>query len=123
MKRLNTIPGILSFVLILTLMFTGFNQAQEKKKITKLDDLPRYTYPTEIKASELLLSENEFNLLSKAVKKDIQNTLNEYEIDDKTTLKGYYSTLRNLDMLEGNLESALHTPKRFFYYRRNLPIN
>ena len=107
MKRLNTISEILSFVLILTLTITGLNQAQEKKKISKLDDLPRYTYPTEIKASELLVSENEFKLLSEAVKKDIQNTLNEYEIDDKTTLKGYYSTLRNIDMLEGNFESAL----------------
>ncbi len=107
MKRSNTIPEILSFVFILTLLFTGFNQAQEKKKISKLDDLPRYTYPTEIKASELLVSENEFKLLTEAVRKDILNTLNEYEIDDKTTLKGYYSTLRNIDMLEGNFESAL----------------
>jgi hypothetical protein len=107
MKRLNTLTEILSYVLILTLTTTGFNQAQEKNKISKLDDLPRYTYPTEIKASELLVSKNEFKLLSEAVRKDIQNTLNEYDIDDKTTLKGYYSTLRNLDMLEGNLESAL----------------
>jgi subtilisin family serine protease len=107
MKRLNILQGILTFVFILLLLFTGFNQAQEKKKISKLDDLPRYTYPTEIKASELLVSENEFKLLSEEVKKDIQNTLNEYEIDDKTTLKGYYSTLRNIDMLEGNFESAL----------------
>jgi subtilisin family serine protease len=107
MKRLNTIPEILFFVFILTLLLTGFNQAQEKKKITKLDELPRYTYPAEIKASELLVSENEFKLLTEAVRKDILNTLNEYEIDDKTTLKGYYSTLRNIDMLEGNFESAL----------------
>ncbi|RKY93020.1 MAG: hypothetical protein DRQ01_05525, partial [Ignavibacteriae bacterium] len=87
--------------------FTGFNQAQDKKKISKLDDLPRYTYATDIKASELLVSENEFISLSKEVRKDIQNTLNEYEIEDKTTLKGYYATLRNLDLLEGNLESAM----------------
>ncbi len=103
MKRLNTIPEILSFVLILALTFTGLNQAQDKKKITKLDDLPRYTYPIDIKASELLVSENEFNSLAKEVKTNIQNTLNEYEIEDKTTLKGFYFTLRNLDMLEGNL--------------------
>lgn len=107
MKRLNTILEILSFVFILTLLITGFNLAQEKKKISKLDDLPRHTYPTEIKASELLVSESEFKLLTEAVKKDIQNTLDEYEIEDKTTLKGYYSTLRNINMLEGNFESAL----------------
>ena len=107
MKRFNNIPGILSFVFIFTFTFTGFNQAQDKKKISKLDDLPRYTYSTDIKASELLVSENEFSSLSKEVRKDIQNTLSEYEIEDKTTLKGYYATLRNLDLLEGNLESAM----------------
>jgi len=107
MKSFNNIPGILSFVLILTFTFTGFNQAQDKKKISKLDDLPRYTYATDIKASELLVSENEFSSLSKEVRKDIENTLNEYEIEDKTTLKGYYATLRNLDLLEDNLESAM----------------
>jgi subtilisin family serine protease len=107
MKSLNKVPGILTLVLILTITFTGFNQAQDKKKISKLDDLPRYTYATDIKASVLLVSENEFNSLSTEVRRDIQNTLNEYEIEDKTTLKGYYSTLRNLDMLEGNFESAM----------------
>jgi len=107
MKRLNTIPEILTFILILALTFTGFNQAQDKKKITKLDDLPRYTYSIDIKASELLVSENEFSALAKEVRENILNTLNEYEIEDKTTLKGYYATLRNLDMLEGNYESAL----------------
>ncbi len=107
MKRLNTIPEILTFILVLTLTFTGLNQAQDKKKITKLDDLPRYTYSIDIKASELLVSENDFNSLAKEVKENIQNTLNEYEIEDKTTLKGFYFTLRNLDMLEGNYESAV----------------
>jgi subtilisin family serine protease len=107
MKNSNNIPGILTLVLILALTFTGFNQAQDKKKISKLDDLPRYTYPTDIKASELLVSENEFSSLSKEVRKDIQTTLNEYEIEDKTTLKRYYATLRNLDLLEGSLESAM----------------
>ena len=107
MKRLNTILEISSFVLILALTITGLNQAQDKKKITKLDDLPRYTYSIDIKASELLVSEKDFNSLAKEVKNNILNTLNEYEIEDKTTLKGFYFTLRNLDMLEGNYESAV----------------
>ncbi|MCW8805978.1 MAG: hypothetical protein OQK56_05910, partial [Ignavibacteriaceae bacterium] len=107
MKHLNTIQGKLYFILILTLTFAGLNQAQDKKKINKLDDLPRFDYPIDIKASELLVSENEFNALAKEVKKNILNTLNEYEIDDKTTLKGYYFTLRNIYMLDGNYESAV----------------
>lgn len=107
MQRSLHIPVILSFIFFLALTFTLSIQAQDKKKITKLDDLPRYTYPIDIKASELLVSESEFNSFSKQVRKDIQNTLDEYEIEDKTTLKGYYATLRNLDMLEGNLESAV----------------
>jgi subtilisin family serine protease len=107
MKHLNTIQGKLFFILILTLTFAGLYQAQDKKKINKLDDLPRFDYPIDIKASELLVSENEFNALAKEVKKNILNTLNEYEIDDKTTLKGYYFTLRNIYMLDGNYESAV----------------
>lgn len=107
MKNYNIISKILSSILILVFTFTGFNQAQEKKKITKLDDLPRFTYPIDIKASELLVSEKDFNSLAKEVKTNIQNTLNEYEIEDNTTLKGFYFTLRNLDMLGGNFESAL----------------
>jgi len=107
MKTFNNFAGTLTLALILSFTFIGFNQAQDKKKISKLDDLPRYTYATDIKASELLVSENEFVSLSKEVRRDIQNTLNEYEIEDKTTLKGYYATLRNLDLLEGNLESAM----------------
>lgn len=107
MKNLNSTQWKLSFILIFTLTFAGFSLAQDKKKINKLDDLPRFDYPIDIKASELLVSENEFNTLSKEVKKNILNTLNEYEIEDYTTLKGFYATLRNLDMLEGNYESAL----------------
>ncbi|MBT8380058.1 MAG: S8 family serine peptidase [Ignavibacteria bacterium] len=106
MKRFNKISVMLSFILILILVFASSTQAQDKKKITKLDDLPRYTYPIDIKASELLVSEKEFDSFSKQVREDIQSTLDEYEIEDKTTLKGYYATLRNLDMLNGNLESA-----------------
>ena len=107
MKTINNFFGILTLVFILAVTFAGFNQAQDKKKISKLDDLPRSTYTIDIKASELLVSENEFSELSKEVRNDIQNILNEYEIEDKTTLKGYYGTLRNLDLLESNLESAM----------------
>jgi len=106
MKRVNTIQVLLYFILIITFTFAGLNQAQDKKIIEKLDDLPRYTYHLDIKASELLVSRDEFNSLSEEVKKNILNTLNEYEIEDKTTLKAYYAILRNINMLEGNLESA-----------------
>lgn len=107
MKLLKTIHTHWSFLLILALTISGLNQAQEKKKINKLDDLPRFDYSIDIKASELLVSENAFNSLAKEVRKNILNTLNEYEIEDYTTLKGFYATLRNLDMLDGNYESAI----------------
>ena len=107
MKTFHNFLANLTLVLILLVTFTGFHQAQEKKKIIKLDDLPRYTYPTDIKASELLVSENEFSSLSREVRKDIHKTLNEYDIEDKTALKGYYTTLCNMNMLEGNFEAAI----------------
>jgi len=87
MKNLNNISIISYFVLILTITFAVIIQAQDKKKIYKLDDLPRYTYPIDINASELLVSDKEFNSFAKQVREDIQSTLDEYDIEDKTTLK------------------------------------
>ena len=68
MKRPKTCLEKLFFILILTFAFTAFNQAKDKKKISKLDELLLFTYPTDIKASEFLVSESEINTLAKEVK-------------------------------------------------------
>jgi subtilisin family serine protease len=107
MKFINSIHTHWSILLIISLLFTLSNFAQEKKKIEKLDDLPRYTYQLDMTASELLVSGDEFNSFSGQVKENILTTLNEYEIEDKTTLKAYYGILRNIEILEGNFDSAV----------------
>jgi subtilisin family serine protease len=105
MRRFITLRQILSLILFLFLI-ANISQAQEKKKAARLDDLPRYTYHTDLKASELLLSDNEFMTITKEVKSNILKTLDTYIVEDKTTLGQYYDVLGDIELLEGNYDSA-----------------
>ena len=85
---------------ILAVCFAGNVLAADKIKIEKLDDLPRHTYTLEIKALELLENDEAFGNLVAAVKADLESDLATYEIDDKSTLQGYYGTLGSIALLE-----------------------
>lgn len=78
-----------------------------KIKITKLDDLPRHTYPVTRKASEIVLSENDLADLAGKVRKDVETDLAAYEINDATTLKRFYGTLANIHLLQKDDARAL----------------
>ena len=78
-----------------------------KIKVTKLDDLPQHTYPFTGKVRELLGSEEQIAELAAKVRANVENDLNTYEINDATTLQGMYSTLANIDLLEGKTDAAL----------------
>lgn len=80
--------------------------AQEKKKATKADDLPRHTYPVTNKPSEIIASDEMFNELAGRVKKDILEVLDTFDIEDKSTLQGYYNTLQAILFLEGDYQAS-----------------
>jgi hypothetical protein len=71
-----------------------------KPKITKLDDLPRYTYPIQGSAVDLVTSDDKFAAFATQVRANTEKDLNDYDIEDKTTLKGLKGTLLTLDLLE-----------------------
>lgn len=73
-----------------------------KKAVKTADDLPRHTYKIEGKASEFLMTDAPFKALLASVKKDAAADLAEYDITDRTTLQGYYSTLQSIAMFEGD---------------------
>ena len=81
--------------------------SQEKKKVSKADDLPRLTYTVEGTATEIIKDAAKFDAFAKKVRADIEKTLAEYDITDKTTLKDYKGTLLALELLAGNDEAAL----------------
>jgi subtilisin family serine protease len=77
-----------------------------KPKITKLDDLPRHTYPMQGTVLDLVMNDAKFNALADQVYADMQKDLNDYDIEDKTTLKGLKGVLLQIDLLKGRNEEA-----------------
>ncbi|MBD3166017.1 S8 family serine peptidase, partial [bacterium] len=95
----------LAAVLILLVAFAA--PAKEKIKIEKLDDLPRHTYTIDMPAVELLGDEKALMQLAAEVKKDLEADLDTYEIDDATTMKGYYHNLGTIALIEGDYDTYL----------------
>lgn len=77
-----------------------------KPKITKLDDLPRHTYPVQGTVTDLVMNDAKFNALADQVYADTQKDLNDYDIEDKTTLKGLKGMLLQIDLLKGRNDEA-----------------
>ncbi len=95
--------GMLPILPVMLLLVIGCGkQGAGKPKIEKLDDLPRYTYTIDKPVMEVLDDEAALQTLMAAVKKDLLNDLNTYDIVDKTTLKSYYSTLAQIALIEGD---------------------
>ncbi|HWB05827.1 MAG TPA: S8 family serine peptidase [Verrucomicrobiales bacterium] len=81
--------------------------AQEKKKVTKADDLPRLTYKVDGTATALITDAAKFDPFAQKVRADIEKILAEYDITDKTTLKDFKGTLLALEMLAGHDDATL----------------
>jgi len=81
--------------------------AQDKIKIEKLDDLPRYTYKIDIKATDLLKDESALGKLASEVKTNLISDLEKYEIADKTTIKDYYANLGTIALVENDYDGYL----------------
>ena len=98
------------FRLVLTgVLLAGAAQpllAADKIRIEKADDLPRHTYTIDTTAVELLQDAAAVKKLAAAVRADLESDLATYEIPDKTTLKGIYSTLRTIAFIEGRFDDA-----------------
>src|SRR5579863_9760889 len=108
--------------LVLALCLIGCGQKQEqapqpppppqnqapaaKPKITKLDDLPRHTYPVQGSVVDLVTSADKFAPFAAQVRADVEKDLTTYDIEDKTTLKRLKGTLLTLDLLEGKNAEA-----------------
>ncbi len=81
--------------------------AQAKKKVTKADDLPRLTYKVEGTATDIVMKAEKFNPFARQLRADIEKILAEYDIADKTTLKGFKGTLLAMELLAGNDDAAM----------------
>lgn len=106
MRTVFLTRGILLFVLLFGIILAN-NLDVAKKKIASIDDLPRHTYKVTGTLTELITQEKVFKPFAARVRADIEKDLEDYEIEDKTTLKDFYGVLINLDMLSGNYDAAI----------------
>ena len=105
----NALPLCVCALLVFGLSACGGNQEDAtttKIKVESLDDLPRMVYPIDGSASELLVSDD-FMAFAALVKAEQQRLLDDYDIQDETTLQSIYGTMRRIDFLEGDYEAAV----------------
>lgn len=79
----------------------------EKPKITSQDQLPRFEYQLEGKATDVLVDDDAYHTLADQVAADLEKLITENDIEDATTLQGILSTLMNIDFEKGNYDAAL----------------
>jgi subtilisin family serine protease len=104
-----------SLVVSLVLLLAGFAGAQSgaKKKVTSQSDLPRFTYPMDKPASELLQADAAtFNAFAAKVRADLEIVFRDYDISDKSTMRDLLYARLNLQQLAGEYPEGLETVKQ-----------
>jgi subtilisin family serine protease len=81
-----------------------------KQKITSADDLPRFSYPMREAPSTFLGTDDAtFNAFAAKVAHDVDAVINNYDIEDKATLRGLYGAKLDVQLLARENEAALVT--------------
>jgi len=78
----------------------------EKTVITAADQLPRVAFPYEGKATDLLDDRDQLEPFLQKMEKEVLNRLDNYDIQDKVTVRGYLRIISNRRFLQGQLEEA-----------------
>src|ERR1700686_2041750 len=94
-------------VLFLAFLLAGGAAAQDKKRIDKAADLPRFSYKLDGRIEDMVRDDAKFKPLSGEVRRDLESVLAQYDIEDKATLRQILGELAQLEMLDGNYEAAL----------------
>ncbi|MCX6934569.1 MAG: hypothetical protein NTZ29_18090 [Verrucomicrobia bacterium] len=103
--RLSSTPLVLTLVWAALAASALHSATPAKKVVEKADDLPRHTYTLPKPPSEVLRDDAAFTTLAAAVKKDILSDLATHDVQDRTALQRYKSTLLNLAVLERDFAS------------------
>ncbi|MBN1997215.1 S8 family serine peptidase [candidate division KSB1 bacterium] len=93
------------YILTTTLFSTGL--LAQKPKITKLEELPTFTYEIPVKPSEFVLQEKDFKTFADKVAVDFQQVLENYDISDNTTLKDIYGVLLSKALIDGDADKIV----------------
>jgi subtilisin family serine protease len=85
----------------------SFAQSPAKKVVKTENDLPRFNYSIAGTATDLLNSDDAtFNIFAAKVQADVDSVLNDYDIQDRATLRSLLSVRLTLQLLAGNQDQA-----------------
>jgi len=97
---------------IVALALAGGAHAQEKKRIEKAADMPRFTYKVDGKLDEIVQNDAKFKAFSNELRRDTESVLAQYDIADKAMLRQELGVILRLDYLEGRYDDALKVAAR-----------
>ena len=97
---------------IVALALAGGAYAQEKKRIEKAADMPRFTYKVDGKLDEIVQNDAKFKAFSNDLRRDTESVLAQYDIADKAMLRQELGVILRLDFLEGRYDDALKVAAR-----------
>ena len=98
---------------LLLLGSVGSAQSGAKKKVATQSDLPRFTYPMDKPASELVQADAAtFDAFAAKVRADLDTVFRDYDVADKATLRDLLYAKLNLQQLAGEYPEALSTVKQ-----------
>jgi subtilisin family serine protease len=98
--------------LVLLLLCSAVAQDAAKKKVTSQSDLPRFSYPLTMPASELVQGDSAtFDAFSSKVRADLDGVFRDYDIADKASMRNLLFMKMTLQQLAGEYLEALETVK------------
>jgi subtilisin family serine protease len=80
--------------------------AQQKQRIEKAADLPRFTYKVEGKLEDLVRDDSKFRRFAAEVRRDNESVLARYDIADKSEERQLMGVLAQIDFLEDRYDEA-----------------
>jgi hypothetical protein len=108
MNRINALSVV--FGAVLACVPAALVNAADKTVIKTASDLPRFSYPVAGSASSLAEADDgTFKIFSDKVRADLDQVLNDYEIEDKSTLRELLAERLNLQELSDEYAGALQT--------------
>ena len=108
----RAVSPLLTIVFGCSLYFWAQQAGAEASRpvIEKKDDLPRHTYTITVPAATDLYApeqRNQLMALASAIRADIENDLETYDIRDDNTIQDFYGVLGSVALLEANWQSYL----------------
>jgi hypothetical protein len=100
-------PMIRILTAVLALCLAGTAVAQDKKRVERAADLPRFSYKIDGKLDDLIASDARFAAFARELRRDVESVLAQYDIQDKATQRQLLGMIVQLDFLEGRYDAAL----------------